>query len=191
MRMNSRRIVRLQGSLIKEISEDQRDESIIAPAFHSDLAISFHALVHSRFSRLDPNPHHMISCTSKLSSHRCTINHKSPSERSRSRRKCSRTTQGDEKIFVSSGPWICKRGLDRPIRFSPRDENSPLFLPFAGKKTESLGRPDAYGTPGYPGDAVGGINEQSAVAGSAGTQADATHPQDPGKLVDGGGRPEE
>lgn len=66
-----------------------------------------------------------------------------------------------------------------------------LFLLFAGEKTEPLGRSGAHGTLGHAGDAVGGIDEQSAVAGGAGAQADATHSQDPGKLVDGGGRPEE
>lgn len=62
---------------------------------------------------------------------------------------------------------------------------------FPGEKTKSMGRADAYRAVGHAGDAVGGVDEQSAVAGGTGTQADATHPQDPGKLVDGGGRSEE
>ena len=53
------------------------------------------------------------------------------------------------------------------IESFPCDEIHP-FLSFPGEKTESLGR-FAYGTLGYTGNAVGGIDEQSAVAGSPGT----------------------
>lgn len=53
-----------------------------------------------------------------------------------------------------------------------------------------LGRSNADRASGHPGNALGSV-EQPAVAGGAGAEADATHPQDPGKLVDGGGRPEE
>lgn len=39
---------------------------------------------------------------------------------------------------------------------------------FFDKKTESLGRPDAYRTLGHAGDAVGGVDKQPTFAGGTG-----------------------